>query len=64
MNKKHLKKGPIFVVIREIQNKPSQIPSYTGQMDKIKNSSDSTCWQGYGARGHGGSTNLYNNFGN
>jgi hypothetical protein len=35
---------------RPNQNNP-EIPSYTIRMTKIKNSGDSTCWQGCGERG-------------
>ena len=65
MAEKHLKKCSKSLVTREMQIKTILIVHLLPvRMAKIKNSSDSTCWWGCGARGHysiaGGSANLYN----
>jgi hypothetical protein len=52
MAEKHLKKGPISLVIREMQIKTILRFLLTQvRMAKIKNSGDSRCWQGCGGRG-------------
>ena len=38
------------LTVKEIQIKTTEIPSYTCQMAKIKNTRASSCWRGYGAR--------------
>jgi hypothetical protein len=52
MAEKHLKKCPTSLVIREIQIKMTlKFHLKPIRMAKIKNSGDSTCWQGCGERG-------------
>ena len=52
MAKKHIKKCSTSVVIREMQIKMTlRFHFIPIRMAKIKNSSDSTCWQGCGERG-------------
>ena len=51
MVEKHLKKCSTSLVIREMQIKTTLRLHLTPvRMAKIKNSSDSTCWQGWGVR--------------
>jgi hypothetical protein len=51
MAKKHLKKFLISLVIREMQIKTTlRFHLISVKMAKIKNSSDTTCWQGCGTR--------------
>jgi hypothetical protein len=40
-----------YIFIREMHISDPEIPPYTNQMAKIKNSSYSTCWQGCGKKG-------------
>ena len=52
MGKKHLKKCPTSLVIREMQIKTTLRLHLTPvRMAKIKNSGDSKCWEEYGERG-------------
>jgi hypothetical protein len=52
MAKKHLKKWSASLVIKEIQIKATlRFYLILIRMAKIKNSSDSTCWQGCEERG-------------
>jgi hypothetical protein len=52
MAEKHVKKCTTSLVIREMQIKTALRFHLTpGRMAKIKNSSDSRCWQGCGERG-------------
>jgi hypothetical protein len=52
MSEKHLKKCSAFLVIREMEIKTALRFYLTSiRRAKIKNSSDSTCWQGYEERG-------------
>jgi hypothetical protein len=49
---KHLKKCSTFLVIREMQIKPTLRFHLTSvRMVKIKNADDSRCWGGYGEKG-------------
>jgi hypothetical protein len=51
MAKKHLQKCSKFLIIKEMHIKMSlRFHFIQIKMAKIKNSSDSTCWQGYGER--------------
>jgi hypothetical protein len=52
MVKKHLKKCPTSLVIREMQIKTTlRFHDIPVSMAKIKNSGESRCWQGCGERG-------------
>jgi hypothetical protein len=69
MVKKHLKKCSKSLVIREMQIKMIvRVHLEPIRMAKIKNSSDSTCWEGCGERGtllhYCGIANWYNHSGN
>jgi hypothetical protein len=65
MAEKHLKKCSTLLAIREIKIKTTLRFHLTPvRMAKIKNSSDSRCWQGCGEEEHspiaGGIASLYN----
>jgi hypothetical protein len=69
MAEKHLKKCSTSLVIREMQIKTTlRFYLRPVRMTKIKNSVDSTCWQGCGQRGTllfvGGIASWYNHSGN
>jgi hypothetical protein len=69
MAEKHLNICSASLIIREIQIKTTLRFHLTPvRMDKIKNSGDSRCWQGYGKRGtllhFGGIASFYNHSGN
>jgi hypothetical protein len=70
MAEKHLKKCSVSLVIREMQIRMTLRFHLTPiSIAKIRNSSDSTCWQGYMEKGKHSSiavgiANLYNHFGN
>ena len=69
MAEKYFKKCSSSLVIREIQIKTTLRFHLTPiRMAKIKNSSSSSCWQGYGTGEYTSiasrSINLYNHFGN
>jgi hypothetical protein len=52
MAEKHLKTCSTFLIIKDIQVKMTlRFHLKPIRMAKIKNSSDSICWQGYGERG-------------
>ena len=68
MSEKHLKKCSTYLAFREMQIKTTLRFHLTPvTMSNINNTSDSSWWQGIGARKHsfiaGGNTNLYSYYG-
>ena len=64
MAEKHLMRSSTFLAIREMQIKTTlRFYFIPVRMAEIKNTNDSSCWQGYGAREQssfaGVNTNLY-----